>query len=174
MKSTIEARLHYPAVPTGKGAAVKRFFRAKGKDAARVSADQEEIKTLGEQLDRAIEDFGVRTLITQNLLCVRADDIYQVRSSIRVELVVDDVRALSTRLSKRIQEMNQEIAKQIEEMNREILRTSMNGMLFGVPCHKLTSSYPRNSCYPSPCNWRLLGRGRHRSVHGKHAGAAPG
>jgi septal ring factor EnvC (AmiA/AmiB activator) len=133
MRSTIQARLHSPAAPTGKRAAVKRFFRAKGKDAARVSVDQEEIKKLGDQLDRAIEDFGVRTLTTQNLLCVRANDIYQVRSSIRVELVVDDVRALSVRLSKRIQEMNQEIAKQIEEMNRETLRTSMNGMLFFTP-----------------------------------------
>jgi hypothetical protein len=133
IKSTVEAHLHSPATPTGKRAAVKSFFRAKGKDAARVSADQEEITKLGEELDRAIEDFGVRTLITQNLPCVRADHIYQVSSSIRVELVVEDVRALSMRLSKRIQEMNRDMAKGIEEVNREILRASMNGMSFGTP-----------------------------------------
>jgi hypothetical protein len=35
-----------------------------------VSTDQEEIKKLGEQLDRAIQDFGVRTLTTQDVSCV--------------------------------------------------------------------------------------------------------
>jgi hypothetical protein len=70
IKSTIEARLHSPETATGKRAAVKKLFRAKAKDAARVLTDQEEIKKLGEQLDRAIEDFGVRTSATQDVLCV--------------------------------------------------------------------------------------------------------
>jgi hypothetical protein len=65
MKSSIEARLDSPETPTGKRAAVKKFFRAKAKDAARVATDQEEIKKLGEQLDRGIEDFGVRISMTQ-------------------------------------------------------------------------------------------------------------
>jgi hypothetical protein len=62
-----------------------------------------------------------------------AHEVHQVTSSIRVELVVEDVRALSVRLTKRMEEMNREMAKRIEEMNHEILRTSMNGMSLGVP-----------------------------------------
>jgi hypothetical protein len=58
---------------------------------------------------------------------VRAYAIDQVTSSIRVELVIEDVRALSVRLSNRIEELNLETAKRIEEMNQEMLRTAMNG-----------------------------------------------
>jgi hypothetical protein len=36
--------------------------RARGKDAVRVSADMDELKELGEELDRAVEEFDVRTL----------------------------------------------------------------------------------------------------------------
>jgi hypothetical protein len=60
IKSSIDARLQSPT-PTGGLSAVAKFVRAKGKDAARVSVDQEQIKKLGQQLDRAIEEFGVRT-----------------------------------------------------------------------------------------------------------------
>jgi hypothetical protein len=128
IRSTIEARLHSPAAPTGNRAAAKRFFRAKAKDAARMSADQEEINKLGVQLDRAIEDFGVRTFINQNLLRVRAHEVHQVTSSIRVELVLEDVRALSVRLSKHIEEINREGEKRLEEIQDEISRSAMNGM----------------------------------------------
>jgi hypothetical protein len=67
---SFEARFHSPEAPIGKRAAVKKFFRAKAKDTARVSTDQEEIKKLGEQLNCAIEDFGVCTLMIPNLMCV--------------------------------------------------------------------------------------------------------
>jgi hypothetical protein len=60
-------------------------------------------------------------------LDVRAYAIDQLTSSIRVELVMEDVRALSVRLSNRIEELNLETAKRIEEMNQEMLRTAMNG-----------------------------------------------
>jgi hypothetical protein len=69
IKSTIDARLQTPT-PTGKFGSVKKFIRTKGKDAVRVSEDQEKVKKLREQLDRAIEEFGVRARTTQNLLCV--------------------------------------------------------------------------------------------------------
>jgi hypothetical protein len=45
---------------------LKKFFRDKGKDALRVSADQEEIKKLEEKLDRAMKDFTVRIIILRN------------------------------------------------------------------------------------------------------------
>jgi hypothetical protein len=60
IKSSIDARLQIPT-PTGRLSAVTKFVRAKGKDVVRVSVDQEQIKKLGQQLDRAIEEFGVRT-----------------------------------------------------------------------------------------------------------------
>jgi hypothetical protein len=69
IKSTIDVRFHTPT-PTGKFGSVKKFIRIKGKDAVRVSEDQEKIKKLREQLDRAIEEFKVRTRTTQDLLCV--------------------------------------------------------------------------------------------------------
>jgi hypothetical protein len=36
-------------------------MRSKGKDALRISADQEETRKLGEKLDRAVEELDVRT-----------------------------------------------------------------------------------------------------------------
>jgi hypothetical protein len=42
--------------------------RARGKDAVRVSADIDELKELGEELDRAVEEFDVRTLLPCNHL----------------------------------------------------------------------------------------------------------
>jgi hypothetical protein len=62
-----------------------------------------------------------------------AHEIHQVTSSIRVELVVKDVRALSVRLSKHIEEMNREMAKRLEAIHDEVSRSAMNGMSLGVP-----------------------------------------
>jgi hypothetical protein len=56
---TTETRLKSSSGPTGK---LRRLVRAGGKDAVRVSADMEELKELGEELDRAVEEFDVRTL----------------------------------------------------------------------------------------------------------------
>jgi hypothetical protein len=56
-----------------------------------------------------------------------------VLSSIRVELVVEDVRALSVRLSKHIEEMNREMTKRLEAIHDEVSRSEMNGMSLGVP-----------------------------------------
>jgi hypothetical protein len=53
--------------------------------------------------------------------------IYQIASSLRVELGIDDLRAFTVCLSKRIEEMNHKISKRIEAMNDEISRTAMNG-----------------------------------------------
>jgi hypothetical protein len=39
-----------------------RLVRARVKDAVRVPADIDELKKLGEELDRAVEEFDVRTL----------------------------------------------------------------------------------------------------------------
>jgi hypothetical protein len=85
-----------------------------------VSVDQEQIRKLDQQLDRAIEEFDVRTHHPGPSM--RAHDSHQVTSSVRVELVVEDVRALSVRLSKRLEELNHETAK----INQEILQIAMN------------------------------------------------
>jgi hypothetical protein len=114
IKSTTEPHLHSAPVPTGKLGSAMRLLRGKGKGALRMSADQEEIKKLGEKLEYAIEEFGVRTLSSR--IRVRAHSMCQVISSMSVELVVEDVRALCVLLSKRI-----------EEMNRERSQTAMNG-----------------------------------------------
>jgi hypothetical protein len=45
---------------------LKNFFRSEGKDALRVSADQEETKKLGAQLDRAVVELNVRILVWHN------------------------------------------------------------------------------------------------------------
>jgi hypothetical protein len=42
------------------------LVRSKRKDVARVPEDLEELKRLGQELDRAIEEFDVRTLILWN------------------------------------------------------------------------------------------------------------
>jgi hypothetical protein len=64
---------------------------------------------------------------------VCAHEIHQVTSSIRVELVVDDVRALSVRLSKHIEEMKHEMAKRLKEIHDEVSRSAMNGMYLVLP-----------------------------------------
>jgi hypothetical protein len=43
-----------------------RLVRARGKDAVRVSADLDELRELGEELDRAVEEFDVCTVPPQN------------------------------------------------------------------------------------------------------------
>jgi hypothetical protein len=134
--STIDVRLHAPT-PTSKFGSVKNFIRTKGKDAVRVTEDQDEVKKLKEQLGSAIEEFGVRarTLESDPLVC--AHRVCQLTSSMRVELVVEDVRSLSVRLSKRIEELNQETAKRMEEIRNEMLRTSMNGTWLGLHRYQL-------------------------------------
>jgi hypothetical protein len=52
--------------PTGKLDSVKRLIRTKGKNVLRVSADQAEIKRLETNLDRAVEEFGVRTVLSRD------------------------------------------------------------------------------------------------------------
>jgi hypothetical protein len=47
-----------------------RLVRARGKDAVRVSADIDELKELGDELDRAVEEFDVRTVPPENHLIV--------------------------------------------------------------------------------------------------------
>jgi hypothetical protein len=59
---------------------------------------------------------------------VRAHVTHQVISSIRVDLVLEDVRALSVRLSRHIEEMKHEMAKRLEEIHDEVSRSAMNGM----------------------------------------------
>jgi hypothetical protein len=49
---------------------LKKLVRSKGKDVSRVSADQEETKKLGAQLDRAVEELSVRTLVSHLRLFV--------------------------------------------------------------------------------------------------------
>jgi hypothetical protein len=58
----------------------------------------------------------------------RAHCVDQVTSSIRVELVAEDVRALSMRLSKRTEEMNHEMATRLEKIQDEVSRSAMNGV----------------------------------------------
>jgi hypothetical protein len=60
IQSTAAARLDAPT-PTSKLRSVKKFIRTKVKDAVRVTEDQDQVTKLGQQLDRAIEEFGVRT-----------------------------------------------------------------------------------------------------------------
>jgi hypothetical protein len=61
--SATETRLHSPPTPSGK---LMKFVRGKGKDAVRVSADLEELKKLGDKLDRAVEELDVRILAPRN------------------------------------------------------------------------------------------------------------
>jgi hypothetical protein len=64
-----ETRLH-ASVSTRKRDTLRNFFRSKGKDVSRVSADQEETKKLGGQLDRAVEELNVRTSVSHNRVLV--------------------------------------------------------------------------------------------------------
>jgi hypothetical protein len=48
---------------TGRLGAVKKLMRSKGKDALRAPDDQEVIKKLRAQLDRAVEELNVRALV---------------------------------------------------------------------------------------------------------------
>jgi hypothetical protein len=61
IKSATESRLATSS-STGKLDSMKKLLRSKGKDALRTSTDQEEIQKLGRQLDRAVEEFDVRSL----------------------------------------------------------------------------------------------------------------
>jgi hypothetical protein len=56
-------RLHSPPAAAEMLGFLKKFFRDKGKDAFRVSADHEEIKKFEAKLDRALKDFNVRNLM---------------------------------------------------------------------------------------------------------------
>jgi hypothetical protein len=82
-----------------------RLVRSKRKDVARVPEDLEELKRLGQELDRAVEEFNVRTFLflesslVPHMTC-------QVTFSIRAEIVLEDVRALALSMSKRIEETN--------------------------------------------------------------------
>jgi hypothetical protein len=49
---------------------LKKLIRSNIKDVSRVSADQEETKRLGAQLDRAVEELNVRTLTSHSSVCV--------------------------------------------------------------------------------------------------------
>jgi hypothetical protein len=156
IESTTKTRLLTPA-PTGKLDSVKMLIRIKGKSVLRVSADQAEIKRLEADLERAVEDFGVRIVILRGpSLC--AHIVHQITSSIRVELMVEDVRALSTRIMKRI-----------EEMNHETSRAAMHGKCLRF-CDFHLMYWPSRS---APCYFCLLGRSQRPSMHGGHAGAAP-
>jgi hypothetical protein len=57
--SGTETRLHPSPALSGK---LMKFVRGKGKDAVLVSADSEELKKLGDKLDRAVEELNVRIL----------------------------------------------------------------------------------------------------------------
>jgi hypothetical protein len=59
IKLATEARLLTPT-SMGKLGAMKKLIRYKGKDAVCASADQEQTKHLGAQLDRAVEEMNVR------------------------------------------------------------------------------------------------------------------
>jgi hypothetical protein len=85
-----------------------RLVSVKGKNIVRTSADLEELKKLGEKLDRAIEEFDVSTFTRAT---ARIYPVPQVTSSIRVELVVEDVRALALSLSKHLEEMKLDISR---------------------------------------------------------------
>jgi hypothetical protein len=65
IKLAAETRLHAPA-STRKRDAFKKLIGSKGKDAWRVSEDQEETKKLGAQLDRAVEELNVRMVVLHN------------------------------------------------------------------------------------------------------------
>jgi hypothetical protein len=65
IESTTKTRL-LTSAPTGKLDSVKRLIRIKGKNVLRVSADQAELKRLEENLDRVIEEFGVRIPISRD------------------------------------------------------------------------------------------------------------
>jgi hypothetical protein len=65
IKLAAETRLHAP-VSTRKRDTLRNFFRSKGRDVSRVSADQEEIKKLRGQLDRAVEELNVRTSVSHD------------------------------------------------------------------------------------------------------------
>jgi hypothetical protein len=91
-----------------------RLARVKGKNISRTSADLEELKKFGEKLDRAVEEFDVSTFTR---VTARVHPVPQVTSSIRVELVVEDIRVLALSLS-----------KHLEDMKLDISRAAMNGV----------------------------------------------
>jgi hypothetical protein len=122
-----------------------RLVRVKGKNIARTSADLEELKKLGEKLDRAVEECDVSTFTR---VTARIHPLPQVTSSIRVELVVEDVRALALSLS-----------KHLEEMNLDISRAAMNGLYIIFSCkHTLILPHQSDPWHSSPCPLRTLGR----------------
>jgi hypothetical protein len=126
-----------------------------------MSVDLEEARNLGKKLDRAIEEFDVSTFVGAT---ARIHLISQVTSSIRVELVVEDVRALVFSLS-----------KHLEEVKLDISRATMNSLyLTFTGKHKLKLSHQSYTWHSSPRPLRTLGRSRRRALHGTHAGAAPG
>jgi hypothetical protein len=111
IKTATETRLKSPSATTGK---LLRLVRATGKVAMRTSGDLEDLKKLGEKLDRAVEEFDVSTFTRAT---ARIHHIPQVTSSIRIELVVEDVRALALALS-----------QHLEGMKLDISRATMNGV----------------------------------------------
>jgi hypothetical protein len=104
---TVRTRLDTP-IPTGKFSCIKRL-RAKMKNASLVSADQEQIEKLGKELDLALEEYGVRIRMYLEIV-FQCSLRCQVTSSIRLELVVETVRARLDDLDKRIQRINHENA----------------------------------------------------------------
>jgi hypothetical protein len=124
-----------------------RFVRVKGKNIVRTSADVEELKKLGEKLDRAVEEFDVSTFTSAT---ARIHPVPQVTTSIRVELVVENVRALALSLS-----------QHLEEIKCDISRAAMNGLYLIFPGkHTLILSHQSYTWHSSPCPLRTLGRSR--------------
>jgi hypothetical protein len=142
IKTGTDTRLKSPSAATGK---LMRIVRAKGKNIARTSADLEELKKLGEKLDRAVEEFDVSTYTR---VTARIHPVSQVTSSIRVELVVEDVRALALSLS-----------KYLDEMKLDISGAAMNGLYLILSGeHTLILSHQSHTWHSSPCPLRTLGR----------------
>jgi hypothetical protein len=126
-----------------------------------MSVDLEEVRNLGKKLDCAIEEFDVSTFMCAT---ARFHFIPQVTSSIRVELVVEDVRALALSLS-----------KHLEEVKLDISRAAMNSLYLSfIGKQTLKISHQSDTWHSSPRPLRTLGRSRRRSLHGTHAGAASG
>jgi hypothetical protein len=67
IRSTAETRLRVPAAPTIKLRYIGWYFRTRSKKAWQVSSDWKEIDALQQNLNRAIEELGVRSLLSQNL-----------------------------------------------------------------------------------------------------------
>jgi hypothetical protein len=98
----------------GKLNRVKSLFRDKARDVVNVSADQDEIKSYQQKIDEAVQEFDVQPI---GSVRYQRLPLHQVMSLMRIDLSVEDVRALST-----------SIAKRVEDMQREQSKDAMNGV----------------------------------------------